>query len=216
MKKNIYIPQPLPLRVYAAGKIRRNDWRTGRGDAGSAEDDGFGDHVAHRLHATRNREKRLPGGLIYVGPYCWSAIEHVGCHQPNNHAAAYVACSDEEHWRLAQSLVRQNSFAQIRRADFVYARLDAVDAFGTVVEIGAAVAIGRPVFLDVPDSEVTQDMWFVIRAAMSSLVAGHPLHERMLHLIPWWTRGHRDVSALLAALESIVVAPYGVDTRMGF
>lgn len=110
-------------RLYLAGKIGKNDWR-------------------HKLvPGLRGREWK-DGPIItpdfkYVGPF-FKSCDH-GCnHGPNSHGATSDIESGESPYTQAD--VFRNNNAAMDSADLIFVYINALDCFGTLVEIGRATA----------------------------------------------------------------------------
>ena len=165
----LHDPEPGRLpRVYFAGKIAKGDWRTAVApDLRSLMPNcrGVGEPVA----AFPDGLLACDGRLIYTGPF-FVGDDH-GCgHGDGSHGlgahgpACFTGATRAEVVRLCRHW--------LERSDLVFAWVDTDDCFGTVAEIGYAVALGKPVYLYGPRSARTalrqeQDMWF-----MRTLVGG--------------------------------------------
>lgn len=193
MKRNI----KKPIRLYAAGKIGPDDWRGLRSVTDNIED----------LREAHSAEITLDNGAIYVGPFYWGD-DHRCTHFDDNHGAVLAdecGMSAKGGFPIgdARRMLVANCQCQIARSDAVYARLDSRDAFGTFFEIGFAVAMGKPVFLDVSGHfETTADMWFMIQASIATLNGDEWRHHELLNAIPWWNEPRPDsVDQLIMLLE---------------
>ena len=151
-------PRP---KLYAAGKISKNDWRR---------------VIIGGLPEVNNCEPEIwdPDLLIdcqtfrYCGPF-FVRCDHGCAHRPAGHAAA--GCSDD-HWLDDDGLhpkVWNVNRARLRSADIVLAYINEVDCFGTLVEIGLAAETSKPIAVgfgrQITDEQVA-DMWM---AAMPAL-----------------------------------------------
>lgn len=143
--------------MYAAGKIAKNDWRGTSSDCDSVTQ--WRDVV--RWHDRHPWWPDPATGLriVYAGPF-FVRCDHGCYHGPGSHGAGgdMVPCPDDPPPR---SEVASACLRQVAGADVVYVRLDHREAFGTLVEVGYAAALGKPIVLDVVPGFDTSDFWFV-------------------------------------------------------
>lgn len=188
-------------RVYAAGKIEKNDWRGTRMNGGDEVETDFDREVPYR-------------GIIYVGPY-FQGCDHGCTHLPRAHAATYECSSGDLRGNLegtnsefhrVQEQVFLNSLRGIERCDVFFARLDHKEAFGTFLEIGHAGALGKPILLDlVPGALSREDqaeMWFALRSSILS-----PISNAVIDCIPWWSRHPGSKEDYIQDLKSVMDTP---------
>lgn len=171
------------MRIYLAGKIddQAGEWRThivGTRHAWSRNEDG---KVTHREVPNwiieragdeldldfewipwPTKPNRLALGIHeYVGPYRQTLSdvewknkgEFHGCEAAGGHGAV----STPEH-------IISECLAAIRRADLVFAYLNAPACYGTVAEIGYAAALGKFVYVVTEEGATLdnhEDFWFV-------------------------------------------------------
>lgn len=140
-----------PLRekpyVYLAGKISRHGWRE---RISGHPLDPPGDP----LHIDLVGECR---DFLITGPFFVYGY-HGYAHAPTTHGQGYEDM---------RSRVFDVSLARIKRSDFVFAHINEVDCFGTLIEIGYAHSCDVPVFLNFgPNMTRPQinEMWFVAHA----------------------------------------------------
>src|SRR5262249_1496059 len=103
----------------------------------------------------------------YVGPYFIASVEphSEGFHGDDSHGCGVARFP---HWvnggqeRLC-SVVIENCLNAVARADLVFAWVDQLDCYGTITELGFALALGKLVC--VTGSRDFRDMWFVYKAA---------------------------------------------------
>ena len=143
--KSIEYEQP---RVYFAGKISRDDWR----------------HQLfpyYRRYTTYFGEAFFPfcsDGIMYCGP-TFSGDDHGCTHGPTKHASG-DGCNGSP---IDRTAVLARSLEQIRGSSHMFAWIDSMEAFGTLVEIGYAAALDKNVFVSV-SKEVAEDacgeLWF--------------------------------------------------------
>lgn len=131
-------------RVYLAGKIAKGDWRHAlvpRLRSQLVDLEPYGDWPV------------LPGAIRgtfdYVGPF-FVACDHGCWHGPQSHGMG--AEGDAEGMGSGSVFERRRFVAKrcleaIGRADIVFGWLDTLDAYGTLVEIGFALALKKTVLL---------------------------------------------------------------------
>lgn len=160
-----------PVRVYLAGKItnHENDWRRhiignvatsdilASGPSGNATQD---THPV--LWGWDERPSTIPGVTI-TGPFFIEGEGHDGQHGSNLHGVGEYGNSWEKP-RALTSERRENVVrlcrSAIGKSDLVYVWTDGLDtAYGTLVEIGYAVAMGKPVIM-APGLPPETDQWF--------------------------------------------------------
>lgn len=131
----------LPVRhVYMAGKIDGNDWRQEMVD-----DPDFLDDVYNQSPSVLLRDGRK---LQYCGPY-FSDLS--GGHGPS--------WSSDWHARGGpHASILARSIDGIDSADFVFAWIDSEDCYGTLVELGYALANQKTVYLAGP--RIFPELWF--------------------------------------------------------
>lgn len=156
--------------IYLAGKIAKNDWRHIVVDGLR----GAFDYDSDRSWPT------LRGavlGLDYVGPY-FICDDHGCAHGDTSHGVASGGryCGDAyeaptRDWTLR--LCAQG----ITACDIFFAWVDGPDgctAYGTLVELGMATALGKKVVLATPVSLANTDLWFAWQLASLPMVAPSP------------------------------------------
>jgi len=172
-----------PMTIYLAGKVRKNDWRhvlvDGLRDA-IVNEDGMSDMLwdGHPV-----LENAIFGAHHYSGPFPVSD-DHGGFHGPSTHGVVAYATSPHKEDDDRAALVRA-CLRQIDRADLVVAWVDAESAYGTMVELGYASALKKPMYLstpiDLPEHWFAgllpgSDGWHHHDDAASALVSAIALH----------------------------------------
>ena len=133
--------------IYLAGKIHKNDWRNSRGVLNSAQQEVLPDwdSLSHQV-----------AGFEVTGPFfvgCDHGCSHIG----GNHAVT-GGCQNDLQPGQARRWAFDQCLEAIKRADIFFAWLDEdLTAYGTLVEIGHAHALGKLVVIGVPSS--TQHPW---------------------------------------------------------
>lgn len=175
------------IRVYLAGKISQNDWR----------------HAIFRNLSGATDEKNITlDKFVYAGPYFICAnintnIPYNTYHGENTHGRGVgksdADYSDEDggldsHWSIVgkphdgygrgpddRAGVVSKCLFWIEESDIIFAWLDKNDAYGTLVELGLAHSLGKPIFLAMPIGfKAHQDMWFAWTLAdMAIMTANH-------------------------------------------
>lgn len=147
------------MRIYLAGKISKNGWRFDLVDG---------------LRSARDWNNAFPvlrnaifGEHDYVGPF------FIGCDHGCYHGeATHGVGLDQGRYcvevdpALDRQAVVNLCFKAIHTADLVFAWIDSETAYGTLVEIGYALGLGKPVYVCFASGlTITQDMWFAAAAA---------------------------------------------------
>ncbi|MFF5537802.1 DUF559 domain-containing protein [Streptomyces cinerochromogenes] len=179
--------------IYLAGKIGPGDWRydlIGYRLRGAWEVD---DH--HPSEPWPVLKRGVLGFFDYVGPY-FVSDDH-GCgHGPNTHGCGNdgaVPCFTYENLPK-RNQVRELCLSAIDTADIVFAWLDDLTAYGTLVEIGYAKGRGKTIVIAAPETpqtfgwlseanevgigiadSATNDLWFAFSCASSTIAAATPL-----------------------------------------
>ena len=172
-------PSGNSLKVYLAGRISKNDWRHKlvRFEEYSPED--------WRKVVSRT----MFDGNTYVGPF-FVDCDHGCFHGKNSHGAGAghdseigITCIDEY---CTQPEVFNKALDGIKACDvfFVWAGTDFNQAYGTLVEIGLARALGKKIIIARhPDvSRGSLDQWFAMACASEIHVADNPVdaYERAI------------------------------------
>lgn len=131
--------------IYLAGKIAKNDWRHQ-----VVRDLRY--HWGQELQ-NDGREPPWPvlteavgGYLDYTGPY-FASDDHGCFHGPTSHGCA--TCVDG-YTPLPRQQVRQRCLNAISRSDMVFAWIDDLTGYGTLVELGVASAFGKLIVIASP------------------------------------------------------------------
>lgn len=155
-------------RVYFAGKIAKNDWRTDL--FGYRCGSFYGDDLKNLSNPNHCLDE---GDFFYQGPF-FISCDHGCSHGPNQHGVINSCCQEDEafqlneHWNGHNFAGRKKVFdisrERLRRTDLVFAYINSLDCFGTLVEIGWAYQLGKPIAIcfDLPE---LKDMWFVKECA---------------------------------------------------
>lgn len=145
------------MKVYLAGKIAKNDWRHGivRG-LREAATDGCMEYPAGVQFPSE-----LPGAIFgkadYVGPF-FVGCDH-GCWHGDGTHGVINANSMHDYGFDTRLDVYDRSFDAIRRCDLFFAWIECKTAYGTLVEIGMAYAMGKHVVVASP-GPIDDDLWF--------------------------------------------------------
>lgn len=144
------------IQVYCAGKIARNDWRHKIFPE-------LGDVSVYQKGSNQfSLEGKLPrnGSYLYAGPY-FCALGHGGAHGKDRHGLGNVIEELDHGAWAGREEVAQLCCQWIDEADVLFVWLTDLTAYGTLVEIGYAVAKRKPVFLFYRDSELfdPSDIW---------------------------------------------------------
>ena len=150
---------------YAIGKITKNGWRNDFGVLMPCDWEEYANASPRPVHF----------GFEYSGPF-FIACDHGCAHLNQSHATA--DCSSGFEFRAAQ--VFAQSKRQIQQAGFVFVWAgigeDALDtAYGSLIEIGIANALHKPILLaHHPDSDL-RPFWFSVEAATTVVCAQKPI-----------------------------------------
>jgi hypothetical protein len=149
---------------YAIGKIVKNGWRNQFNIDMPNE---WNEYLSARPVPTRF-------GFRYSGPF-FVRCDH-GCSHTNvSHATA--ACSD---WEFRAQDVFRISERQLQQSGFVFVWAgigeDSLQtAYGSLVEIGIAHALKKPILLVHHPEANLRDFWFAVEAASAVICAEKPL-----------------------------------------
>lgn len=143
-------------KVYLAGKIRKNCWR-------------------HALVAGLREHHWDMGALpqptfTYVGPY-FVSCDHGCAHQPTQHGAENSCVLDDS---VPRQEVVQLCFRALQNSDLVFCYLDSRDCYGTLVEIGYAIAMKKIVVVALSENLgrfTSNEHWFGCTGATKSYYA---------------------------------------------
>jgi len=140
---------------YAVGKITKNGWRNA---FAVAMPNDWEEYLAAAPVPTHF-------GFDYRGPF-FIRCDHGCAHLTQSHATA-ACCSG---WELQASRVFRRSERQIQEAGFVlvWAGIaeDALDtAYGSLVEVGIAHALGKPILLVHHPQADLRPFWFAVETA---------------------------------------------------
>lgn len=154
-------------KVYLAGKIDGPPWRAEIAPPPMPSKNRREAIFADEAQALDPKFALDCGGFVLVGPFAIDdghsssfATDHGGV------AATKYGLSIEE--RDARRRIHALSMRRLAMADFVFAHLNELDAFGTLVEIGAAHALGKPNFLHFGDAlrdKALGELWFAAESA---------------------------------------------------
>jgi very-short-patch-repair endonuclease len=149
-------------KVYLAGQIGKNCWRhdlvSGLRDAlfspcNESED---------TPHEWPVLAKAILGKFDYVGPY-FISCDHGCFHAEGGHGYAEEDYGGDGGHRIYFNESRETAHSlclrSIHSADIVFAWIDSKYAYGTIVELGYAKALGKQIFIASPS--YYKDMWFV-------------------------------------------------------
>lgn len=157
------------MRIYFAGKIDRNDWRHElftNSRLGAVEDidqDLFNpDYVQEKLW--RRFKKYQYGGPFFISD------DHGCAHGPESHganASSQGSCCIDA--MMSGTITKEKIFAinneRIRQATHIFCPLNSHDAFGTLVELGYAFALKKPIALSIHGDVDHAAMWYAKQTA---------------------------------------------------
>jgi Nucleoside 2-deoxyribosyltransferase len=179
-------------RVYLAGKIAKKGWRQEIADLRRVPPE-----------AALNPNFELDcGAFIMTGPFLISC-DHGCSHGPGTHGAG-IGCIEDlnEPIRRRRRRIHTLSFQRIARADGVFAYIDAADCYGTLVELGYAHALGKPVVIvaDGLSRKEIDELWFA-RQCATAILRGSPHETFETALRSFHTGGEKSRREVSAAHE---------------
>jgi hypothetical protein len=135
-KSNAPPVQSKKPRVYLAGKISKQDWRQEIVNLRDLVEPDDALNPDFELECDR---------FILTGPF-FISCDHGCSHGPHTHGAGPGCGYDPDDKLLGrQGRVHALSLLRVRRADMIFAYLNAADCYGTCFEIGFAAALGKPI-----------------------------------------------------------------------
>jgi hypothetical protein len=164
--------RPLP-KVYLAGKISKSDWRHSVVpglrdviDVSDYEDVPFPSEALHVLSRAR-----------YMGPF-FVSDDHGCAHGDKTHGNGPGGCMAAGHRPQAYKVkVAERCKMGISLSEHVFVWLDDLTAFGTLVEVGIAVGLGKSLWIYTPaGSADLSELWFAshVGAGGQTLTAPTP------------------------------------------
>lgn len=190
------VPRKPNIGIYLAGKIRKNDWRTGRYPIKSAWD-----ALDHRGSGPWPIVREHVHGMDYVGPFFMSC-DHGCAHGPETHGVGAGDVVEGAYPAPSRSEVIMRCLNAIERADIFFAWFGAeqdcdknhVTAYGTLTELGYAKALKKTIVVALPeDSRHTVEvidpdhggwldqeanpngeLWFALQCASEVIIADDP------------------------------------------
>lgn len=154
------------VRVYCAGKISKNDWRHTLFPGLRT-----GSYTTWESLLEVEADPPRNDGFIYAGPY-FISCDHGCYHGENSHGVGAVedGCMDRGPY---PDYVVAKCTEWLWKSDVMFVWLDHCSAYGTLVEIGMASAMGKPIFLAEPEVRFPDrdSVWFPFY--LSGVIAGH-------------------------------------------
>jgi len=150
------------MKVYLAGKVTKNGWRTDL--VGGAELNGM--FLADHEKPWPVLERAIFGEHDYVGPFLYGC-DHGCFHGDGQHGMTLGedrACAVEDFFVGRKEIVRRCLDA-VRLADLVFCWLEAPEDYGSMVEIGFALALGKKVVIGAQDFDLIESHWFATDAS---------------------------------------------------
>lgn len=181
-------------RIYFAGRIGKNDWRHTivSGLRGSVETGPDGELFDPEFTIEFD-DCHLPGfteqEFVYGGPF-FIACDHGCFHGAGSHGVGVISegCGGQGdtysfHTYSLQYVAERRAaiFAinqeRLLRADQVFAYLEDTMCYGTLVELGMASALGKPIAIGIArtlELEQRDDLWMAIQTASERVYYGLP------------------------------------------
>lgn len=137
-------------------------------------------------------------GVGYCGPH---PVDIGSGHGMPGHFECFESMSSSERDRV---IVAQKCLDQIANSDKVFAWIYSQDCYGTLVEIGYAKALGKPIFIGVKRNSVSDDLWFSLQMANDVAIAdtvgdafaslfAEEREEKLMRLLVEGTVGNRGM-----------------------
>jgi hypothetical protein len=159
--------------VYLAGKIGKNDWRHELVEE-------LRSYGSNELYEDPTKEwpilpNAIEGGFSYSGPF-FIACDHGCSHGENTHGydegclgpAFYDEIKRRDNTQRKVHIAEQCRKA-LERSDYVFAWIDDLTAYGTLFELGYAKALGKKIFLAIPEHfHDERELWFSFISIESS------------------------------------------------
>ena len=162
--------------AYLAGKISRNGWR---------HEFVWGIECANQMIAHGLRLTLRTGAEIafhYSGPF-FSCMGHGQDHGPNTHGAF----ADNE------KTVFSRCVDAVESSDVVFVWIDALDCYGTLVEIGIAHQAGKLVIIGYQEDLDISDLWFAKSSAQFCFPCTNPrvFFGQASEIAVYWLRSRK-------------------------
>ena len=187
------------MKIYLAGKIGKGDWRNRIIEGNRAGG------IWDRFPAAGWEHQK---GVIfrehdYTGPF-FTSCDHGCSHGSNTHGNGESPCTDLFEGDRRTSIVRLCMTA-INESELVFAWIDKDDAYGTLAEIGYAVARGIPTVVAM--SEVRKDLWFPAHMAHATIIRDNPADALRLAIRATSSAmTHRRKSAVVRSPDAVAHA----------
>lgn len=187
------------LKIYLAGKISDNDWRDSLLSPEWRSQQGYDKYTRAELPGMMGSStwtnwlplsKAVLDRFDYAGPF--------PCERSSNFDQHGVLEKIYDHYSVdTQIAVNTLCLNAIKNCDFFFAWIDSNDAYGTLVELGYAKALGKQVWvafsdeLEIPnDNELSwskgiDELWFARRTANIAVKTSTP-RQALEHLIKFY------------------------------
>lgn len=190
------------MKVYLAGKIGKNDWRH---NLVPLMRDTY--YSPDYMNTEEWTEVPMKCGFTYVGPY-FVSCDH-GCAHRAKHAWD-GGCSGAQDHGYDRYLVAGLCREAIAKCDVLFAWMnEGLTAYGTLVEIGMAHALGKRVILAQSDEYWSDDLWFAYQHATDVFFAPNAIQafEKWLRTQNWQLES-AQISRCESPLEKDFFAAY--------
>lgn len=143
------------MKVYYAGKIAKNDWRHTLYPNLRNFNPDFDFEIKHKRYSFLN----------YSGPF-FISCDHGCYHGKNTHGVG----RDRETCEYMESIkkVSNKCLNLIKESDAIFCFIESIDCYGTLVEIGYAKALRKPIFIALDNNLKANDykeIWFALESA---------------------------------------------------
>ena len=178
------------IKVYYAGKIDKNDWRHELYGLRNASGDihaflyDHGDMIVSANMVTVDHLFTHYDFIEYCGPF-FIGCDH-GCgHGENSHGQGVgeAGCLPRENVAQTRQKAFNNCLEWINESDVIFAYIDDVTAYGTLVELGYAAAKGKDIFIAY-NLKNPSDFWFSSETAQKIVYVDN-IHKAHNIFVEW-------------------------------
>jgi hypothetical protein len=159
-RRRVLIRKPI---IYFAGKISKHGWRDQIVGAHAGNLDGACSPGADNPEQLFDPDYLInKGAYLYGGPF-FVGCDHIGFEGQNNHGA--YASYNKSALETRTHIFNVN-FERVKQADFVFAYINELNCFGTLVEIGHAQAMGKRIVIGFGPKLKPEQLWMACERAI--------------------------------------------------
>lgn len=158
------------MKIYLAGKVTKNGWRTKLVPGAELDAAMLADNEPWPVLTNA-----IFGEHDYVGPFLYGC-DHGCFHGDGQHGMLCDGdnCSGNNSDDCPdRKEVAHRCLDSVRRADLVFCWLQAPEDYGSMIEVGFALALGKRVVIGADDFDLVESHWFA-SSASSSVMAVTP------------------------------------------